>query len=370
MTIEPGAAADGARRPYLVIEGLNKFFGGFQALKNVSLEIVEGEFVCFLGPSGCGKTTLLRAIAGLDIQTSGRIQQGGRDISALPPFERDFGIVFQSYALFPNLTVARNIAYGLESRRVNRSAIEARVAELLALVGMSDAGGKYPSQLSGGQQQRVALARAIATSPGLLLLDEPLSALDARVRLRLRHEIKQLQRRLGITTIMVTHDQEEALTMADRIVVMNHGVIEQVGTATEIYRRPATPFVADFIGTMTFLQGIVARPGTVALGDVELACADGMTGQRPGTPVTIAVRPEDVAIRNIADAATNRLEARIVEMEFLGSFYRGTLAPAAAADQRITADFSINAVRDLDLRDGMTLPVVLPPDRIRVYAKA
>ena len=190
MTIEPGAAADGARRPYLVIEGLNKFFGGFQALKNVSLEIVEGEFVCFLGPSGCGKTTLLRAIAGLDIQTSGRIQQGGRDISALPPFERDFGIVFQSYALFPNLTVARNIAYGLECRRWKRDDIAPRVGRMLALVNLADQAGKLPHQLSGGQQQRVSLARALAPEPAVLLLDEPLSALDARVREDLRSEIK------------------------------------------------------------------------------------------------------------------------------------------------------------------------------------
>ena len=364
-----GGKTDGARRPYLVIEGVSKFFGEFQALKDVSLQVFDGEFVCFLGPSGCGKTTLLRAIAGLDIQTSGRITQGGRDISGLPPAQRDFGIVFQSYALFPNLTVARNVAYGLESQRSGRATIEARVAELLQLVGMPDAGGKYPAQLSGGQQQRVALARAIATSPGLLLLDEPLSALDARVRVRLRHEIRQLQRRLGITTIMVTHDQEEALTMADRIVVMNHGVIEQVGTATEIYGDPATPFVADFIGTMTFLQGVVSGPGRVAVGGVELGCGAGVNGCDPGKPVTIAIRPEDVTVRNI-DQAANRLEARIVEMEFLGSFYRGTLAPVAAEEQRLTADFSINAVRDLGLSHGMTLPVALPPDRIRVYIRS
>src|SRR5688572_16394662 len=211
-----------ARLPYLRIERLSKRFGGFTALRDISLEIFEREFVCFLGPSGCGKTTLLRAIAGLDIQSSGRIEQAGKDISALPPAERDFGIVFQSYALFPNLTVAKNIAYGLESRRAARAEVDRRVKELLALVGLDDQGDKYPAQLSGGQQQRVALARALAPAPGLLLLDEPLSALDAKVRTHLRHEVKQLQRRLGVTTVMVTHDQEEALTMADRIVVMNH----------------------------------------------------------------------------------------------------------------------------------------------------
>ena len=361
----------GHRADYLRIEAVSKMFGGFSALKDISFDIAVGEFVCFLGPSGCGKTTLLRAIAGLDIQTSGGIFQAGRDISRLPPSERDFGIVFQSYALFPNLTVSKNIAYGLENRRMARAAISARVAELLKLVGLPDSGEKYPAQLSGGQQQRVALARALATSPGLLLLDEPLSALDARVRVHLRHEIKQLQRRLGVTTIMVTHDQEEALTMADRIVVMNHGVIEQIGTATEIYRNPASAFVADFIGTMNFLPGVVARPGRVAFGGVELDCGSGVNGFAPGTPVTIAIRPEDVSVRNIDGSKGNSFTARIVEMEFLGSFYRGTLAavdmPAEGAGGALTADFSINAVRDLGLADGVSLSIALPPDCIRVF---
>ncbi|MDE0459008.1 MAG: ATP-binding cassette domain-containing protein, partial [Chromatiales bacterium] len=223
--LSPDSPSNGS---YLRIRRLTKKFGEFTALADISLDVLEGEFVCFLGPSGCGKTTLLRAIAGLDIQTAGTVEQGGADISALPPSERDFGIVFQSYALFPNMTVARNVAYGLESQRRSRADVRERVRELLDLVGLPDQGDKYPAQLSGGQQQRIALARAIAMSPGLLLLDEPLSALDAKVRARLRYEVKSLQRRLGITTIMVTHDQEEALTMADRIVVMNHGVIEQV----------------------------------------------------------------------------------------------------------------------------------------------
>ena len=250
---------------YLRIRRLTKKFGEFTALADISLDVLEGEFVCFLGPSGCGKTTLLRAIAGLDIQTAGTIEQAGADISALPPSERDFGIVFQSYALFPNMTVTRNVAYGLESQRRSRAEVRDRVRELLDLVGLPDQGDKYPAQLSGGQQQRIALARAIAMSPGLLLLDEPLSALDAKVRARLRYEVKALQRRLGVTTIMVTHDQEEALTMADRIVVMNHGVIEQVGAPAEIYREPASVFVADFIGTMNFLAAEVT--GSAAAGE-------------------------------------------------------------------------------------------------------
>ncbi|MFM8991469.1 MAG: ATP-binding cassette domain-containing protein, partial [Alphaproteobacteria bacterium] len=264
---------------FLRIERLTKRFGSFTALDSVDLEIRPREFVCFLGPSGCGKTTLLRAIAGLDAQSEGRIWQAGREISSLPPSERDFGIVFQSYALFPNLSVRDNVGYGLRSRGQGRAAIDARVGELLELVGLPGSGAKYPSQLSGGQQQRVALARALATSPGLLLLDEPLSALDARVRARLRHEVRGLQRRLGITTIMVTHDQEEALTMADRIVVMNHGTIEQVGTPQEVYGRPATPFVAAFVGTMTYPAGHVAGPGRVALGGLSLACDTGSLAQ-------------------------------------------------------------------------------------------
>ena len=195
VTDTMSSTASEARQPYLKIENVNKKFGDFAALTNISLEIYDGEFICFLGPSGCGKTTLLRAIAGLDIQTSGRIKQAGRDISALPPSERDFGIVFQSYALFPNLTVFKNVAYGLENRKMAKADVNARVDELLQLVGMPDQGNKYPAQLSGGEQQRVALSRALATSPGLLLLDEPLSALDAKVRVRLRHEVKQLHDR-------------------------------------------------------------------------------------------------------------------------------------------------------------------------------
>ena len=315
-------------RPYLEVANLTKMFGAFVALDSISLEVYEGEFVCFLGPSGCGKTTLLRAIAGLDIQTRGTVVQAGRDISALPPAERDFGIVFQSYALFPNLTVAKNIAYGLENRKAKKSEVQARVDELLALVGLPDQGAKHPAQLSGGQQQRVALARAIATSPGLLLLDEPLSALDAKVRSYLRHEVKDLQRKLGVTTIMVTHDQEEALTMADRIVVMNHGVIEQIGTPLQIYREPATAFVADFIGTMNFLPARVSGGDKVRLGDLELTCnLDGLSGEKA---VTLALRPEDVVLQGVQAADENAFEASIAEAEFLGAFIRAELALPAA----------------------------------------
>ena len=357
-----------ARPPYLRIERLKKQFGPFWALKDISLEIFPGEFVCFLGPSGCGKTTLLRAIAGLDIQTSGRIVQAERDISSLPASQRDFGIVFQSYALFPNLNVAANVGYGLVSRGMPRVEIATRVDDLLKLVGLPDSGPKYPAQLSGGMQQRVALARALALSPGLLLLDEPLSALDARVRAYLRLEIRRLHERLGVTTIMVTHDQEEALTMADRIVVMNAGVIEQVGTPLEVYRKPASAFVADFVGTTNFLPAVVVRPGVVRFGPVDLACGiDIQPG--PGNDVTLAIRPEDVVVRNVLAGSANTFTVRVSDVEFLGSFCRVVLT-LSDGKSTVLGDFSINVVRDLAVAEGMELQITLPSDRIRVFPSA
>ncbi len=240
---------------YLHATGVTKTFGRFAALQDISFEARRGEFLCILGPSGCGKTTLLRVVAGLETQDSGRVAIEGRDVSSLPVSRRNVGIVFQSYALFPNLTAVQNIGYGLRSLGNGKSSIGRRVEELLQLVGLQGMGHRYPAQLSGGQQQRVALARAMALSPNLLLLDEPLSALDAQVRILLRSEVRQLQRRLGVTTLMVTHDQEEALTMADRIVVMDRGKIVQDGTPLEIYNKPATPFVASFIGSMNTGSG-------------------------------------------------------------------------------------------------------------------
>ena len=351
--------------PYVKIRNLTKKFGDFTALRQISLDVFESEFVCFLGPSGCGKTTLLRAIAGLDIQTSGTVEQDSKDISALPPAERDFGIVFQSYALFPNLTVYKNVAYGLENRKLPRAQIKDRVTELLGLVGLPDQGDKYPAQLSGGQQQRVALARAMATSPGLLLLDEPLSALDAKVRVRLRHEVKDLQRRLGVTTIMVTHDQEEALTMADRIVVMDHGVIEQVGTPEEIYGTPATSFVADFIGTMNFVSGRVEADGLVKVGNVTLACQTEEIS--PGQTVNVAIRPEDIDAEGASEGDDNVVEIEIAAMEFLGSFYRAALGGTELGAKGIRADLSINLVRRKNVAVGSKLPMRFPPQFIRIY---
>jgi iron(III) transport system ATP-binding protein len=360
-----GAAA----APFLRIRNLTKRFGAFTALNDVSLEVMKGEFVCFLGPSGCGKTTLLRAIAGLDPQDEGTIELNGRDVSRLPPAARDFGIVFQSYALFPNLTVAANVGYGLVNRRRPRAEISARVRELLKLVGLGDQETKYPVQLSGGQQQRVALARALATSPGLLLLDEPLSALDARVRVRLRDEIKALQRRLGVTTIMVTHDQEEALAMADRIVVMNQGVIDQVGTPSDIYRKPESAFVADFVGSMTFFDAEVAGPSRVRLGRIDLSCSDA-GGFINGSAVRIGLRPEEVRVRNIDSATPNRVDARVASLDFLGPFCRAQLEPDGAPGITIMADFSTNLMRDLKVAQGQKLTVALPPEALRIFTRS
>ncbi|MEO9339514.1 putative 2-aminoethylphosphonate ABC transporter ATP-binding protein [Mesorhizobium sp. SB112] len=368
-----------AHKPaYLEIENLWKAFGDFTALKDVSLSIKDGEFVCFLGPSGCGKTTLLRAIAGLDLQTHGTIRQGGKDISTLPPSKRDYGIVFQSYALFPNLTIEKNIAFGLENAKRPKAEINARVAELLSLVGLSSQAKKYPAQLSGGQQQRIALARAIAVAPGLLLLDEPLSALDAKVRVHLRHEIKELQRKLGVTTVMVTHDQEEALSMADRIVVMNHGVIEQIGTPTEIYRHPATLFVADFIGETNQISAKVLGGNKVALAGTELLCAgheladgaDAVAVIRPVDIIPHSVSARSPGAQDIVGTPENLVDVTVNEMEFLGAFWRTRLASPRFGERILIADFSINAVRRLGLEAGVAMKIELPRERVLVFEKA
>ena len=347
---------------YLELGGIRKEFGSFVALQDIHLDVRQGEFVCFLGPSGCGKTTLLRIIAGLEVQTAGSVRQGGRDISRLPPAQRDYGIVFQSYALFPNLTVYDNVAYGLVNRRRPRAAIAARVQELLRLVGLPDAGAKFPSQLSGGQQQRIALARALATSPGLLLLDEPLSALDAIVRVHLRQEIRSLQQRLGVTTIMVTHDQEEALSMADRIVVMNQGAIEQVGSALDIYREPASPFVADFVGKVNVLSGI-AENGGLRVGSVLLDC----TSEKVSSGKRRAyLRPEDIVARPIAPGDTNVLESRIEKIEFLGSYCLVRVA-AEGLGQPLTVYLSLNFLSEQALEPGSRLKLRILPERLRLF---
>ena len=358
------STATGAR--FLELAGIRKSFGRFEALKDVSLSAARGELMVFLGPSGCGKTTLLRIIAGLEFQNSGSIVQDGRDISRLPAIRRDYGIIFQSYALFPNLTVADNIAYGLVNRRTARGAVRARVAELLKLVGLPDAGIKYPGQLSGGQQQRIALARAIATSPGLLLLDEPLSALDALERVRLRGEIRALQQRLGVTTIMVTHDQEEALSMADRVVVMNAGRIEQVGTPREVYETPATPFVADFVGKINVLPAVAEGAGRFRVGSVSLTVD--RHDIAAGTPVKLYLRPEEIGVHVNGHAAHDALAAKVAKVEFLGAFCMVGIALDAAGVPVLVANVPRQQVDAGRLAPGSAVRVSLPPAAMRVLS--
>jgi len=352
---------------YLQLAGVTKDFGAFRALSDVGFTISEGEFICFLGPSGCGKTTLLRCIAGLETQSQGSIHMGGTDISWLPPSGRDFGIVFQSYALFPNLTVSDNVGYGLVNKSMASADIEARVSELLQLVGLSDHAPKYPGQLSGGEQQRVALVRALATSPGLLLLDEPLSALDAKVRAHLRREIRAIQDRLGVTTIMVTHDQEEAQTMADRIFVMNDGRIEQMGTPDEIYDEPATPFVADFIGVMNFIPVTVIDGATIACGDLRLQCDT--NGHAAGADVHCAVRPEDILLVDGVDTGdgANTVEATITDLEYLGSFVRLYLRPQSFGDDELRVDVRKDLARHHGLTVDNAIKIRIPAGGIRLY---
>ena len=357
-----------SRPPAVALEGIAKRFGEFVALRNVSLSVAPGEFVCFLGPSGCGKTTLLRIIAGLERQNTGVVRMAGRDVSGLPPKLRNYGIVFQSYALFPNLSVARNIAYGLETRQASRGEINRRIDELLELVGLARHKHKYPAQLSGGEQQRVALARALAPAPALLLLDEPLSALDARVRQSLRHEIRALQRRLGVTTIMVTHDQEEALAMADRIVVMNHGMVEQVGSPVDVYMRPRSPFVARFVGQMNFIPATACeRAGWARIsGGAELRHL-GRDAVADGTALTLAIRPEEIVIGPRALDGENRLATRIETVQFLGSFTRLGLVLPGEPETRIECDVAATAFAELGAAEGAELPLLLRAEALRVF---
>lgn len=357
--------------PYLAVHQVNKCYGNFWALRDVSLRIEPGEFVCFLGPSGCGKTTLLRIIAGLEQQDSGTIVQKGFDISGLPPSQRDFGIVFQSYALFPNLNVRDNVGYGLQGKDWPRDQRQARVDELLALVGLSASDRHYPAQLSGGMQQRVALARALATSPGLLLLDEPLSALDARVRAHLRGELRQLHQRLGVTTIMVTHDQEEALSLADRIVVMNQGGIEQVGTPQEIYQQPRSAFVADFVGKSNPIQAQWLSQGICNWYGIELSCGQS-TATKPGQTVTLNLRPEDIVLHDNTSPhanGTNRCQAQVEDVEFLGAFCRVRVR-LHLNGQSLLADVPSALALDMGLNTHRQLFIDLPAERLRVYGSS
>ncbi len=352
--------------PYLSLRHVHKAFGDFVALQDINLDVRGGELLCFLGPSGCGKTTLLRIIAGLEVQSQGEVHQAGRDISRLPPAGRDYGIVFQSYALFPNLNVADNVGYGLVNRRMPRAEIAQRVQELLHLVGLPGSDAKFPSQLSGGQQQRIALARALAMRPGLLLLDEPLSALDALERVRLRQEIRALQQRLGVTTILVTHDQEEALTMADRIVVMKHGSIEQVGTPKAIYREPASAFVADFVGQVNVLPGVLDAQhlhlGSLAIARDAVPAARGRSG-----PVKVYLRPEDLLASPIAPNDAYVLQCTITHIDFMGAFCHVQVQAPALGAQTLTVALSLNFLAEQSLQTGSPLALRLMPERIKLF---
>jgi putative spermidine/putrescine transport system ATP-binding protein len=299
----------------LQIENLSKHFGATVAVQDVSLDVRDGEFVMLLGPSGCGKSTTLRMIAGFVAPTGGCVRLGGKDITALPPWKRNAGMVFQSYALFPHLTVAENVAFGLEMRKIPSTDITQRVNEALRLVRLGGLADRLPRQLSGGQQQRVALARALVIRPEVLLLDEPLSNLDAKLRETVRVEIRELQRKLGITTVMVTHDQEEALIMADRLVVMSDGTVRQVGSQRDLYERPADRFVAGFVGRSNLLAGRVIEPGRFETeAGVAIACVDGALG-----PGVIALRPERLALGAAAAGLDNRLSGTVELISYLGS---------------------------------------------------
>jgi len=309
--------------PFLKIENLVKSFGANTVVKGVDLAFERGEFISLLGPSGCGKTTILRMVAGFERPTSGSIVADGTDVTDLPPNRRNIGMVFQAYALFPNMTVADNIAFGLRVKGVPAEQRRARVEEMLALIGLPGLGKRYPFELSGGQQQRVALARALAPRPGMLLLDEPLSALDAKIRVSLREEIRAIQRELGITTIFVTHDQEEALSISDRIVVMNAGNVEQFGTPFEIYNRPRTRFAATFVGTLNSIEARVvsAAARTITVAGRTLALPVLPAGARDGDDVALTMRPEAVTLARHGERDIV-LDGTVSEVAFLGSVIR------------------------------------------------
>ncbi|HST13591.1 MAG TPA: ABC transporter ATP-binding protein [Gaiellaceae bacterium] len=321
---------------YLQLENLHRQFGSFKALKGIDISLGEGEFLSLLGPSGCGKTTALRLVAGFDRPNVGRILIEGKDLAGVGPNKRDMVMVFQAYSLFPNMTARQNVEFGLRIRGRDKADRSKRVNDLLELVGLGHAAERYPHQLSGGMQQRVALARALAIEPRVLLLDEPLSALDAKVRVQLREEIRRIQLELGITTLYVTHDQEEALAISDHVAVMYGGVIEQMGTPAEMYTAPKTPFVAEFIGTMNRLEAHVTDG---AAGEVEHAGTrlriDAARGRSNGERVLILIRPETLELQAAGNGAVNgnnTLTAEVVTQTFLGPVTRVKMTGGLIAD--------------------------------------
>ena len=349
---------------FLEISHLEKSFGPNRVVKDFNLDIAQGEFVSLLGPSGCGKTTVLRMVAGFETPSTGAIRIDGQDVTDLRPNQRNIGMVFQAYALFPTLTVAQNVAFGMKVKGVPRAESDARVTEMLRLIGLSDLGARYPFQLSGGQQQRVALARALAVQPRVLLLDEPLSALDAKIRVSLRAEIRDIQRELGITTIFVTHDQEEAMSMSDRIVVMNGGVAEQVGAPFDIYNRPKTKFVANFVGTLNTFETRVehASNGVVSIAGVPMTLPEGNLTLRDGASLSIALRPEALQVGRV-EGREVVLPATVEEVHFLGSVIRlraniaGTRVSLDTFNRADTPPPAIGAAVEISLsgRDAIVL---------------
>lgn len=368
----PVAAQKIGGDPFLEVKNVTKTFGRFVALEDVSIEVYPGELVCILGPSGCGKTTLLRVIAGLEEQNVGQVILKGNDISRMPTSQRECGIVFQSYALFPNLSAAQNVSYGLRGSDYNKNARTARTQEMLDLVGLGDSGKKYPAQLSGGQQQRVALARALAPSPAMLLLDEPLSALDAQVRVYLRSEIRELQQRLQITTIMVTHDQEEALTMADRVILIDAGKIIQCDSPQSIYHTPKDTFVAGFIGAMNFLAGWNAcDQNTLCFGNHTLKVTNKKAKEFMGKEVTVTIRPEDIRVLETSDTGENILATIVEKIEFRGSSYRLRLRLKVEDENLkspvIEADLPAEKIERLEIKDKSPLSIYFPPERLLMF---
>lgn len=311
---------------FLTLTNIQKSFGPVQVVHGFDMSIEKGEFVSFLGPSGCGKTTVLRMIAGFETPTSGSIVINGKDQGTLKPNQRNIGMVFQAYALFPNMNVHDNVAFGLKVAGAPKSETDTRVKQMLSLIKLEHLADRFPYQLSGGQQQRVALARALAVKPQVLLLDEPLSALDAKIRVSLREEIRQIQQQLGITTVFVTHDQEEALSISDRIVVMNSGRADQIGTPFEIYNTPATRFVASFVGTLNIIEAKVADPatGAVTIGNQQVSLKEQISGMKGGDPISLALRPEAGSIADSAKGDT-ALTGEVVSTSFLGSVIRTKL---------------------------------------------
>ena len=346
--------------PYLELQGLHRDFGTVKALDGIEVQLGEGEFLSLLGPSGCGKTTALRLVAGFDRPNAGRIVVDGKDVTGVPPNRRDMGMVFQAYSLFPNMTAAQNVEFGLKIRGRKSGDRRTRVGELLELVGLGHAGDRYPHQLSGGMQQRVALARALAIQPRVLLLDEPLSALDAKVRVQLREEIRRIQLELGITTLYVTHDQEEALSVSDHVAVMYQGRIEQMGSPAEMYSAPATPFVAEFIGTMNRLEGTIADGG-VQYGSTMLRI-EAAREKSQGARVLVLVRPETVEVGPAnGDGAVNSFTGEVITQTFLGPVTRLKIV---GSDVDLIAD--VPTQRALGLPVGTKVSAALPADGVRL----